>query len=46
LAAHDAEFRRWTTGGYPRKRQTSTASPAEPGELPWGLESNDPGWDG
>ena len=24
--------------GYPRKRQTSTASPAEPGELPWRLE--------
>src|SRR5947209_1092871 len=29
-----SEFRRWTTGDYPRKRQTSTASPAAPGELP------------
>jgi predicted N-acetyltransferase YhbS len=38
VAAHDAEFHRWTTGDYPRKRQTSTAAPAEPGELPWGID--------
>src|SRR5271166_2267489 len=30
----DPEFHRWKTGAYSRKRQTSTASPAEPGDLP------------
>src|SRR3954466_14430121 len=34
LAAHEPEFHRWMAGDHPRKRQTSTASPAEPGELP------------
>src|ERR1022692_3605100 len=34
LAAHGPEFHRWMAGEHPRKRQTSTASPAEPGELP------------
>jgi hypothetical protein len=29
-----ARIHRWMAGDHPRKRQTSTASPAEPGELP------------
>jgi hypothetical protein len=34
LAAHEPDFHRWMAGEHPRIRQTSTASPAEPGELP------------
>jgi hypothetical protein len=35
LAAHEPEFHRWMAADHPLKCQTSTASPAEPGELPW-----------
>src|SRR5215211_6679733 len=35
LAAHERSFH----DGHSFKCQTSTATPAEPGELPWGLET-------
>ena len=41
LAAHEAEFHWWTAGaplGDFRNCQTFTASPAEPGDLPWLLD--------
>jgi hypothetical protein len=44
LAAHEEEFRRWASTlyspGYSRNCRTSTASPAEPGDLPWLLAVN------
>jgi hypothetical protein len=42
LAAHEEDFHRWATADLPsdfRNCQTSTATPAEPGDLPWRSDS-------